>query len=55
MSGQTCLSCVCVYVYMFSSHTQIKLFIIPGVSHNCFYYTSKPECAIPDDNYYTRR
>ncbi len=20
------------------------------VSHNCFYYTSKPECAIPDDN-----
>jgi hypothetical protein len=19
-------------------------------SHNCFYYTSKPECAIPDDN-----
>ncbi len=21
-----------------------------GVSHNCFYYTSKPECAIPDDN-----
>jgi hypothetical protein len=29
--------------------------ILPGmlpspVSHNCFYYTSKPECAIPDDN-----
>jgi hypothetical protein len=21
-----------------------------SVSHNCFYYTSKPECAIPDDN-----
>jgi hypothetical protein len=21
-------------------------------SHNCFYYTSKPECAIPDDNVY---
>ncbi len=21
-----------------------------AVSHNCFYYTSKPECAIPDDN-----
>ncbi len=21
------------------------------VSHNCFYYTSKPECAIPDDNF----
>jgi hypothetical protein len=20
------------------------------VRHNCFYYTSKPECAIPDDN-----
>jgi hypothetical protein len=20
------------------------------VSHNCLYYTSKPECAIPDDN-----
>ncbi len=22
-----------------------------AVSHNCFYYTSKPECAIPDDNF----
>ncbi len=22
----------------------------PTVSHNCFYCTSKPECAIPDDN-----
>jgi hypothetical protein len=21
-----------------------------AVSHNCFYFTSKPECAIPDDN-----
>jgi hypothetical protein len=21
-----------------------------SVSHNCFYYSSKPECAIPDDN-----
>ncbi len=21
-----------------------------SVGHNCFYYTSKPECAIPDDN-----
>jgi hypothetical protein len=20
-------------------------------SHNCFYYTSKPECTIPDDNW----
>ncbi len=24
------------------------------VSHNCFYYTSKPECAIPDDNKKTK-
>ncbi len=22
----------------------------PVVSHSYFYYTSKPECAIPDDN-----
>jgi hypothetical protein len=24
--------------------------IFSAVSHNCFYYTSKPECAIPDNN-----
>ncbi len=24
------------------------------VSHNCFYYTSKPECAIPDDNWFDK-
>ncbi len=24
-----------------------------SVCHNCFYYTSKPECAIPDDNTHT--
>ncbi len=29
-----------IYIYIYS------------VSHNCFYYTSKPECAIPDDNIY---
>jgi hypothetical protein len=24
------------------------------VGHNCFYYTSKPECAIPDDNFLSK-
>ncbi len=24
---------------------------VESVSHNCFYYTSKPECAIPDDKW----
>ncbi len=32
---------VCTYIYVY---TYI-------VSQNCFYYTSKPECAIPDDNH----
>jgi hypothetical protein len=29
----------------FSMNSSISI-----VSHNCFYYTSKPECAISDDN-----
>ncbi len=34
---------VCVYVCMYVCNV---------VSRNCFYYASKPECAIPDDNMY---
>jgi hypothetical protein len=29
-------------------------FIRQSVSHNCFYYTSKPDCAIPDDRHKTQ-
>jgi hypothetical protein len=28
----------------------LTLKLYESVSHNCFYYTSKPECAIPEDN-----
>jgi hypothetical protein len=35
---------LCVYVFT------MGLAFMCLVSHNCFYYTSKPECAIPDDN-----
>jgi hypothetical protein len=35
----------------FGYHGTIDVFLpSKTVSHNCFYYTSKPECAIPDDN-----
>ncbi len=41
-----------IYIYIYI-HTHIYIHtgtLAYTVSHNCFYYTSKPECAIPDDN-----
>jgi hypothetical protein len=58
MSSNCC--CDCPGPFMFSdlfdcahySLEDIVLFValFLAVSHICFYYTSKPECAIPDDN-----
>jgi hypothetical protein len=37
-------------------HTYIWMYVpAQSVSHNCFYYTSKPECVIPDDNTCTQQ
>jgi hypothetical protein len=41
----------CDHAPVFRQHTVLRRseYTHP-VSHNCFYYTSKPECAISDDN-----
>jgi hypothetical protein len=53
-------ACMCIYIY---TYIYIYIYILVVFvcvyvrecvcthSHNCFYYTSKPECAIPDDKY----
>ncbi len=44
--------CVGVCTHMYMNMYMYVCVYMQSVSHNCFYYTSKPECAIPDDNVY---
>ena len=38
------------FIFITTKNTQANVSHVSVVSHNCFYYNSKPECAIPDDN-----
>jgi hypothetical protein len=47
---------VCIYVHIcvWTYTESVYIWSLASsctASHNCFYYTSKPECAIPDDNH----
>ncbi len=39
-----------LYAYICGLFMSLHICVHTTVSHNWFYYTSKPECAIPDDN-----
>ncbi len=44
-----CFSFSGIFGLSYTETDKLQVWQRQTVSHNCFYYTSKPECAIPDD------